>query len=411
VTFASRLRLPEAFDRDLTLLTISISFRRIDMGFLQIVRSIYFALLGFSPVEIGVLLSFATFISAIHHILFGYLSDRYGRKPFLILGGIFATARLVIFATYTDFWMLAIGQGIGAMGEGAGAGQPVVSGYITDKTEIRQRASVFSTFAITNALATTVGSLMAGLPATFQGSYGLGVIEAHKALFWIGTVGNVISLATLLLLKDIKPLRVSDVDEGAPKKRSWGVITKFSLVRATSGLGQGLIDSLMPLYFFINFGLGGEFLGPIYAGARFLSMFSYFLVPRIVDRFGDVRTLVASRLITAILTVGFALSTWLPASVALLIALRVVMLFTMPIRQVFATGIVSADETATAIGVSNFARMSSRTVAPTAAGYMFEAVSLASPFIAGSAFLIANAILYRKFFQAGPEVVGVEEIS
>jgi len=396
------LRLPEAFDRDMTLLTLSMSFRRIDMGFLQILRSIYFALLGFTPVEIGLLLSFATLISAIHHILFGYLSDRYGRKPFLILGSIFATARLAIFATSSDFWMLALGQGIGAMGEGAGAGQPVVSGYITDKTEVRHRASVFSTLATTNALATTVGSLMAGLPAIFQSSYGFDVIKAHSVLFWIGTFGNIISFVMLLMLKDIKPVH-EEVDEEAPRKRSWGIITKFSLVRATSGLGQGLIDSLMPLYFFINFGLGGEFLGPIYAGARFLSIFSYFLIPRIVDRLGDVQTLVASRLITAVLTVGFALSTSQPVSVAFLIVIRVVMSFSMPIRQVFATSIVSPDEIATTIGVSNFARMGLRTIAPTAAGYMFEAVSLASPFLAGSAFLVVNALLYRSFFQAKAE--------
>jgi MFS family permease len=384
------------------------SFRRIGMGFLGVVRSIYFALLGFSPVEIGLLLSFATLISAIHHILFGYLSDRYGRKPFLILGNIFATARLVIFATRSDFWMLVLGQGIGAMGEGAGAGQPVVSGYITGKTEIRQRASVFSTLAVTNALATTVGSLMAGLPAFFQGSYGFDVIGAHSVLFWIGALGNMFSLATLLMLKDVKPVH-EEVAEEAPRKRSWGVIMKFSLVRSTSGLGQGLIDSLMPLYFFINFGLGGEFLGPIYAGARFMSIFSYSFIPRIVERFGNVQILVASRLITAVLTVGFALSTQQSVSVTLLIAIRVVMLFSMPIRQVFATGIVSPEETATAIGVSNFARMGLRTIAPTAAGYMFEAVSLSSPFLAGSVFLVANALLYRSFFQVKPEAKNIGE--
>ena len=365
-------------------------------------RSIYFALLGFSPVEIGLLLSFATFISAIHHVLFGYLSDRYGRKPFLVLGSIFATARLVIFATSSDFWMLVIGQGIGAMGEGAGAGQPVVSGYITDKTKINHRASVFSTLAVTNALATTVGSLLAGLPAFFQERYGFDVIRAHSTLFWIGVLGNIVSFAMLLFLKDVKPVR-KDVERGAPRKRSWGVILKFSLVRSTSGLGQGLIDSLMPLYFFIKYGLGGEFLGPIYAGARFISIFSYLLIPRVVDRLGDVQTLVVSRLVTAVLTVAFALSNWLPMSVALLIALRVVMLFSMPIRQVFATGIVSPEETATAIGVSNFARMGLRTVAPTAAGYMFEAISLASPFLAGSALILANAFLYRSFFLTKPE--------
>ena len=129
----SLIRVPDGFDRDVRLLTSSMFTRRIVMGFLQVVRAIYFALLGYTAVEIGLLLSLATIVSAVHHISFGYLCDRYGRKPFLVLGTVFATLRMVIFALSTDFWMLALGQGIGAMGEGAGAGQHVVSGYITDK--------------------------------------------------------------------------------------------------------------------------------------------------------------------------------------------------------------------------------------------------------------------------------------
>jgi MFS family permease len=81
------LRLPDGFDRDLRFLMASMAFRRVSMGFLQVVRAIYFALLGFSPVEIGLLLSLATFVSALHSIVFGFLSDRFGRKIFFILGG------------------------------------------------------------------------------------------------------------------------------------------------------------------------------------------------------------------------------------------------------------------------------------------------------------------------------------
>jgi MFS family permease len=121
-----RIRLPEGFGRDLKLLTGSMSLRRISMGSLMVVRAIYFYLLGFTEIEIGLLLSFATAVSAIHHITFGMLSDRFGRKGFLVLGGIFSTLRMVIFAISSDFWMLALGQGLGAMGEGAGAGQPAL---------------------------------------------------------------------------------------------------------------------------------------------------------------------------------------------------------------------------------------------------------------------------------------------
>lgn len=397
----ARFRLPDVFDRDLRLLLYSMASRRVAMGFLMIVRSIYFSLLGFSPVEIGLLLSIATFVSAIHHITFGLLSDRFGRKLFLVLGGIFATMRLAIFAVFSDFWMLALGQGIGAMGEGAGAGQPVVSGYITDKSDVMERASIFSTLAVTNGLAATVGSLLAGLPSWFQEGLGLDMVAAHSLLFWIGAFSSAASLLFLLPLKDVKPVKVEeDVEKRRiPKSYSWGVIARFSLVRSTSGLGWGFIQSLMSLYFFIQFGVGGELLGPIYAVARFLSVFSYFLIPWVVDRFGEIPSIVASRLITAALTVVFSMTTWFPLAVVLLVTLRIVIMFTMPIRQSFATRIVNSEETATAIGVSNFARMSFRTIAPTAAGYMFEAISLSMPFLTGAGLLIVNGFLFMAFFR------------
>ncbi|MDH5201358.1 MAG: MFS transporter [Candidatus Bathyarchaeota archaeon] len=405
----SWLRLPEGFDRDLKLLLFSMSARRISMGFLGVVRAIYFYLLGFSEVEVGLLLSLATAVSAVHHIAFGVLSDRFGRKPFLVLGGVFSTLRMAIFALSSDFWMLALGQGIGAMGEGAGAGQPVVSGYIADKTDVRERAPVFSALAVANALAATGGALLAGLPKYFEVSLGVDVVAAHQLLFWVGALGGLISILVILPAKDVKPARV----EGQARppsftgRRSWGVITRFSLVRATSGLGWGFIESLLSLYFFIRFGVAGEVLGPVYAAARFISVFSYTLVPMAVDRFGDISTIVASRLASATLTVAFSLSTSLPMAIALLVAFRIVMMFSMPIRQSFATGIVDPDETATAIGVSNFARMGVRTLAPTAAGYMFEAVSLTMPFLVGSLLLVANGALFWTFFkprEPGPEI-------
>jgi DHA1 family multidrug resistance protein-like MFS transporter len=397
----SRFKIPSIFDRDLKLLLFSMSSRRISMGFLQVVRAIYFYILGFSEIEIGLLLSLATFVSALHHLSFGMLSDRFGRKRFLILGGFFSTLRMVIFATSSNFWMLALGQGVGALGEGAGAGQPVVSGYITDKTKIQSRAIIFSTLAISNALAATIGSLLASLPKYFETIWRFDIITAHQLLFWIGAFGGVVSLFLIIPITELRSEKTiySKSEKSDIKKYSWGVIAKFSLVRLTSGLGWGFIESLLTLYLFIRFGAGGEIIGPIFASARFMSVFSYVLIPSIVDRFGDVTTIIASRFITAALTIAFSLATYFPLAIILLVALRIVIMFTMPIRQSFATGIVDPNETATAIGISNFARMSLRTVAPTAAAYMFEAISLSMPFQVGAFFLLANGLLFKFFFQ------------
>ncbi len=400
--YSLRPRLPKGFDKDLRLLLYSMAFRQVVMGFLQVVRAIYFALIGFSPITIGFLLSIATFVSALHHITFGVFSDRFGRKPFLLLGGLFSTARMIIFALTTDFWPLVLGQSIGALGEGVGAGQPVVSGYITDKAEIRQRSTVFSVMAMTNAIAATVGSLMAGLPANLTNVFQINIVEAHFALFWFGAAASAFSFMLVLHLTEVEPRRF-EADNSKQKvlnEKSWPIIHRFSLVRSTSGLGWGLIESLLPLYFFLRFDVGSETLGPIYAATRLLSIFSYFLIPRIIHRFGGLSLIFASRLITACIAVAFSMANWFPLAVMLLIIFRTAIMFTMPIRQSFATSLVGPQEIATVIGISNFARMTVRSIAPTLAGYMFEIISLQLPILSGAGFLAVNAVLYRVFFKS-----------
>jgi len=404
---SGKLRLPPGFDRDLRLLLLSMSARRVVMGFTQIVLTIYLSLIGLSPITIGLLVSVSSAVSALHHVSFGVLSDRFGRKPFLLLGAVFATFRLLIFASTRNLWLLIIAQGLGAMGEGAGAGQPVVSGYIADKVELRQRVPVFSALAISNAIAATLGSAMAGLPQLFVGTLGIDLTSAHRPLFLIGAGLCVLSFLLLLPMSRIES--TEEVREARRTKglkvRSWSPILKFSLVRSTNGLGWGLIESLLPLYFFLRFAVGSDSLGPLYAAGRVISIMTYMLIPYAVAKLGEVGLIASSRIASALAIVAFALTDWYPVAAALLVVFRVLTEFTMPVRQSFATGIVDPDETATAIGISSFARMGVRTVAPSLAGYMFEAISLTMPFFLGSVLTVMNGVFYYAFFRprAGPE--------
>jgi predicted MFS family arabinose efflux permease len=211
---------------------------------------------------------------------------------------------------------------------------------------------------------------------------------------------NLISLIFLFPIHEgVRVSRGNSTQKKGSGIKNWGVIAKFSLTRSTSGLGWGMIDSLMTLYFFQRFMVGTDILGPIYAFARFLSIFTYLVTPRVVEKYGAIPTIVATRMISAGVTVLFALSSWYPMAVFFMVVNRIIVLFTMPIRQTFASGMVSPEETATAIGISNSARMGVRTLAPTLAGYMFESISLTLPFFTGAILMAVNGGLFWTFFR------------
>jgi len=384
--------------RDLKIILLSLAFRRVVMGFLQVVRAIYFSLIGFDPVTIGILLSIPMFVGAVRSILIGIFSDKYGRKPFLILGCLFSTIRVTIYALYQDFWMMALAQSLGALGEGAGAGQPAVSGFIADKTKTHERPKVFNTIAFSSAIAATLGSLLAGLPTYLKLNFRMEEIEAYKVSFWVITVLSLISLLLILPLKEKKPKQKVLKRKLLPEK-SRRVIWQFSLVRSTGGLGFSFVNSLMPLYFYLRFNIELDILGLLYAASRFLSIISYVAVPVVVDKLGEIRTIITTRIAIGIISFLLPISPLYLITALLFIAFRTLAMFAMPVRQAFATDLAEPSETASVIGISNSAQISVRALAPALTGYMFQITQYTIPFLVGGMLLSINAILYEKFFN------------
>jgi len=386
------------FDRDLWLLLGELFSRRLVMGFLEVVRPIYLSLIGFSPLQIGLIMTTGTVMSAIDSLVLGSLSDKYGRKPFILFGSITSTLRMVIYALSQDFWVLMIAQGMGAVGEGAGAGQPIVSGYIADKTKTSDRPHVFSVLAISSALSTAIGSLMAFLPAYFQDSLRVDEVSANVHLFWIGVVLNGLAIAFALPIRKARR-PIEDRRDRPVTNLPWGKVRKFCVVRATDGLGMGLVSQLLPLYFHLRFGVGSEDLALYYAVARLLTIPTYLFAPLLAVKLGNIKCLIISRLITGAVIMVFAMAPTFPTSITFFMAYRLLFEFAMPMRQAFSAGIVEPHQTGTLLGISNAARSFVQSLAPTIAGYLFEAASLSLPLFSGAILLALNGVQYHLFYR------------
>lgn len=99
-------------------------------------------------------------------ILAGPLSDRYGRKPFLVGGTALMSALTVLGAVVPGFAHLLLTR-VGA-GVGASVLYPNINATIADEFPYQQRGRAMSTVITMNQLATIVGVPLAGLIASLS---------------------------------------------------------------------------------------------------------------------------------------------------------------------------------------------------------------------------------------------------
>src|SRR5579863_3810727 len=87
--------------------------RSVSQGFLAIIVPLYIALLGYDALHLGILFTAASIASVVLTALTGVLSDRFGRKTFLILISLLTVGGGLAFAVSTNFIVLVLAAAIG----------------------------------------------------------------------------------------------------------------------------------------------------------------------------------------------------------------------------------------------------------------------------------------------------------
>lgn len=111
--------------------------------------------------------------------LTGVLSDRFGRKTFLILISLLTVGGGLAFAVSTNFIVLVLAAAIGTIGRGGGgAGSggnwgpfyPAEQALIAEHSTDFERTTVFGALSSVGVVAGAVGSLFAWLPRRYRRS-------------------------------------------------------------------------------------------------------------------------------------------------------------------------------------------------------------------------------------------------
>ncbi len=292
---------------------------------------------GFVMAWLGSSFLIAQLISA---PLWGRVSDRYGRKPALIIGLSASAVAYVVFAFADSLWLLFLSRII----QGAGGGTVgVIQAYVSDVVEPKNRAKGLGWLSAATNVGVMIGPLL-GSAASTWGRHAPGLIAATVCLINIGFAARFLGeshnaaakakarrerWATVKAVWRIAPIwpvtLVTRLTLGAQGAASLthpmpDFAKRFIWVYAIAiGAFYGLtLSGVMPFFLMERHGITEKTIGPFFAYIGVLNVvFRIGLLGRVIDRVGEAR---ATRLGIISLALGFVVMPFTSSLVTLAIA-------------------------------------------------------------------------------------------
>ncbi len=398
----------ENLQRDVLVLTASRGVRAFAFSYLNIIFAIYLNQLGYSTMTVGLVISTAFASGAVLTAVWGFLSDRYGRKKILILLAALTIVSNTIYVLFSQLFFIFsavmisnVGAGgTGGGGQGGGPFNPVEQALLAEKCTAENRNRIFSTNTFAGSLMGSLGALVAGLPQYLQERWGWQPILSYKPLFALTIL---LSVGLIFAYASIIEHHVPQKRETKISKQGGMLVTKISLLGLIDNLGSGLVGPLMSYWFFLRFGVELKSLGFMFFLSYFLAALSFLAAPMIARHIGVVRTMAFSHGAASLLNIILPLAPTFTVAAAITISRSFLAYLDNPLRSSFIMGVVKPEERGSAAGITTLSRQVPMAVSPTLAAYLMQSFSLNVPiFLGGFLQLVSDCAFYGLFRNVKP---------
>jgi MFS family permease len=372
-----------------------------------VIVPIYLAEIGYSAVDLGFLFALIGVASAAISAVVGVLSDRVGRKPFLVVVPLMAALAALSFGLTTATAVLVSMAAIGTFGRGSGAGagmvgphMPAESALASELAPPKRRNHLFGALASASAAGALLGSVLAGLPDLLRSSHASSLSIYRPAFLLMAALSLAASLVVVPLKEAPRPARQGRGRQSFRfPRQSFNLVWKLWITNGVNGLAVGMFAPFLTYWLHVRFGASASTIGVLYAVVNLASIGANLSAAHIATKAGTVRTIVAVRVTQSLLLIPMALSPNLWVAGAILLVRMTIARIGMPLRQSFVVGAAHPEERASVAALGNVVAQVTMAGSPLVAGFLFESVSLSLPLEIAGVLQFVNAILFQVFFR------------
>jgi len=377
----------------LTVLMITAFVDMLGLAMIIPLLPFYATKLGASATVVGILIAAFSIAQLASAPLWGRFSDRYGRRPALLVGLLVSAVAYVIFAYASTLWLLLLSRVVQGLGGGTIG---VVQAYVADASDPKDRAKSLGWLSAATSFGAVVGPAI-GSALIHWGRHAPGIASA---IFCV-----LISIFAGVYLRESREESLGSGEHGILAETGsgavWSVISRpkepaqrlIWIYAIAIGAFYGTVPTL-PLILAhrlpiteANVGFFVMYLGGMGVFVR------AGLLGRMIEWLGEARL---TRLGLVLLAAGLALIAAVHSYATLLVALTLMPLgtaFVFPCVTAMLSRVVPTRNRGLYMGVQHTFGGVSRVLFPLAAGVAMDHLGLGFPFVIAGVLVLSTLLL------------------
>lgn len=381
-------------------------------GFVSVLLAQYLTQLGFSPVEVGAIVTATLLGSAALTLTFGLTAHRLALRTLLIAAGLTMAATGTGFAAFTTFWPLLLMAAIGTLNPTAGDVSvflPTEQAVVATLVGPAERPRAFARYGLAGTIAGAGGALCSSLPNLVARHTSLDLVDAQRLGFLVyAAVGLVVFAAYLRLHAASATVSAPTTqDRRRVLRTSRRTVLELAALFSLDSAGSGfVVTSILVLWLQLRFDFSAGVTGTLFFATGLLGGCSQLLAPRLAARIGLIRTMAFTHLPANALLIAAAFAPTGAVAVVLLLTRSLFAQMDAPARQSFVMAVVPEDERAAASSVTNVPRSLASAATPLLAGSLLTHTDFGWPLVIAGATKMAYDLLLLVLYRHMPEEPG-----